>query len=122
MDLGFFRPTLDFESSKVKTRHTDFECSPKRRSAIGVGCSKDQCSIRGPRLQPKDQNSECGSQVFFDTQGIDSCDEKTQCLDGDSVPKCALKCNEKYVKPQRPRHILATWRLEHSVYMGIGIC
>ena len=25
---------------------------------------------------------------------------------GNSVPKCALECNEKYVKPQRPRHVV----------------
>ena len=64
---------------------------------------------RGPRLQPKDQNSECGSRVLFDAQGIDSCDGKTQRLLEDSFPKCALntlECNEKYVKPQCPRHIL----------------
>ena len=60
----------------------------------------------GPRLLPKDQNSECGSRVLFDTQGIDSCDGKTQRLLGDSVPKCDPECNEKHVKPQRPRHIL----------------
>ncbi|OLP84529.1 hypothetical protein AK812_SmicGene34584 [Symbiodinium microadriaticum] len=43
---------------------------------------------RGPRLQPKDQNSECGSRVLFDAQGIDSCDGKTQRLleDVDSSP------------------------------------
>ena len=46
---------------------------------------------RGPRLQPKDPNSECGSRVLFDTQGMDSCDGKTQRLLGDSVPECALK-------------------------------
>ena len=62
--------------------------------------------MRGLRLQPKDQSSECGSPMLFDTQGIDSCDGKTQRLLGDSVPKCALECNEKYVKPRRPRHIL----------------
>ena len=44
--------------------------------------------------------------MLFDTQGIDSCDGKTQRLLGDSVPKCALECNETYVEPQRPRHIL----------------
>ena len=58
-----------------------------------------------PAVQPKEQ-TECGSRVLFDTQDIDSCDGKTQRLLGDSVPKCALECNEKYVKPQRPRHIL----------------
>ena len=62
--------------------------------------------MRGPLLQPNDHNSECGSRVLVDTQGIDSCHGKTQRLLGDSVPKCALECNEKYVKPQRPRHIL----------------
>ena len=58
-----------------------------------------------PAVQPKEQ-TECGSRVLFDTQDIDSCDGKTQRLLEDSVPKYALECNEKYVKPQRPRHIL----------------
>ena len=33
----------------------------------GFDVIEDQCSIRGPRLQPKDQFSECGSRVLFDT-------------------------------------------------------
>ena len=44
--------------------------------------------------------------MLLDTQGIDSWDDKLQRLLGDSVPRCALQCNEKYLKPQRPRHIL----------------
>ena len=38
-------------------------------------------------------------ECFSIYQDIDSCDGKTQRLLGDSVPKCALECNEKYVKP-----------------------
>ena len=85
-------------------------------------CSKDQSSMRcSQTIETRN-----GSRVLFDTQGIDSCDGKTQLLLGDSVPKCALGCNEKYVKPELPRHLLkfelsATWRLKYSAYMRIGI-
>ena len=54
------------------------------------------------------KNPECGSRVLFDTQGIDSWDEKEQRLLWDSVSKCALECAAKYLKPQRLRHMLQT--------------
>ena len=54
------------------------------------------------------QNPECGSRVLFNTQGIDSWDEKEQRLLWDSVSKCALECAAKYLKPQRLRHMLQT--------------
>ena len=44
--------------------------------------------------------------MLVDTQGIDSWHNKQQRLLGDSVPKCDLECHEKYLKPQRLRHIL----------------
>ena len=52
---------------------------------------------------------------------VGSCDWTTQRLRGDSVPKCALECNEKY----HPRHILkielARGGDQNNVYME-SIC
>ena len=59
-------------ASKINVRHVGLRRSPPRptlctlisgvpttRFANGGCCSKDQCSIRGPRLKPAEQTSEC---------------------------------------------------------------
>ena len=55
---------------------------------VDRGCSR-------PRLQPGSHRIKTRNMDLQCTQGIDSCDWKTQRLLGDSVPKCALACSEK---------------------------
>ncbi|CAE7727249.1 acpP [Symbiodinium sp. KB8] len=84
IDVNSFGPVRPLEPARLKLK---------------VAWSLDQCSIRGPLLQQKDKNWESGSRVVVDTHGIDSGAEKQQRLLRDSVPKCALECNEKHAKP-----------------------